>query len=77
MCHTQSLPLDFRSMRLSIGPVKLCSSNFKKKKKGQNVFRLKITRQIQMKLYQRWGGVFWNDSEALAFGLGLEEWGRS
>lgn len=52
VCATQSpYPLDFRSMRLSIGPVKLCSGNLKNKR--QNVFRLKITRQIQTKLYQR------------------------
>lgn len=33
VCATHSpYPLDFRSMRFSVGPVKLCSSNLKKKK---------------------------------------------
>ena len=32
VCVTHSpYPLDFRSMRLSVGPVKLCYSNIKKK----------------------------------------------
>ena len=32
VCATHSpYPLDFRSMRFSVGPVKLCSSNLKKK----------------------------------------------